>query len=143
MKKVLTVALLAAFCAMTFGAVMVVAEDGMVTIDAPADKFPVKKLKAGAKAKPAVTFNHGKHGAELSCATCHHTQPDLKAGGEAKSCFECHGPEAVTGADGKVQPDSHKIFHDKKIGMCVKCHKTDAKAMAASAPTKCKECHKK
>jgi hypothetical protein len=139
MKKVLTVALLAAFCAMAFGAVMVVAEDGMLTIDGPADKFPVKKLKAGAKAKPAVTFNHEKHGAELGCVTCHHTQPELKAGDTtAKSCFECHGPVA----DGK-QLDSHKIFHDKTSGKCVKCHKTDAKAMAAGAPTKCKECHKK
>ena len=143
MKKVLTIALLAAFCAMAFGAVMVVADEGMKTVDAPAEKFPVKKLKAGAKAKPPVTFNHGKHGTDLSCDTCHHTDKGLVAGGETKSCFECHGPEAVTGADGKVQPDTYKMIHDKAVGKCIKCHKTDAKATAAGAPTKCKDCHKK
>ena len=54
MKKVLTVALLAAFCAMAFGAVMVVAEDGMLTIDQPKEKFPKAKLdkKTGEKKKP-------------------------------------------------------------------------------------------
>ena len=138
MKKVLTVALLAAFCAMAFGAVAVIAADEMKTVDAPADKFPPKKLKAGAKAKPAVTFNHGKHGADLGCVVCHHTQEDLKAGGEAQSCFECHGPAA----DGK-QLDTYKMIHDKASGKCLKCHKTDAKATAAGAPTKCKDCHKK
>jgi hypothetical protein len=143
MKKVLTVALLAAFCAMTLGAVAVIAADEMKTVDAPADKFPVKKLKEGAKAKPPVTFNHGKHADKLGCAECHHTQPELKAGGEAKSCFECHGPEATTTADGKAQPDSHKIFHDKTLSSCVACHKTNADAMAAAAPTKCADCHKK
>ena len=74
-------------------------------------------------------------------STCHHSQDDakLKAGGEAaKSCFECHGPVAE---DKKL--DSHKIFHDKKASKCLKCHKTDAKAMAAGAPTKCKDCHVK
>ena len=143
MKRVLTVALLVAFGAMAFGAVAVIAADEMKTIDAPAEKFPAKKLKDGAKKKPPVTFNHGKHGTDLSCDTCHHTDKGLVAGGETKSCFECHGPEAVTGADGKVQPDSHKIFHDKTVGKCLKCHKTDAKAMEAGAPTKCKDCHKK
>lgn len=138
MKRVLTIALLAAFCAMAFGAVMVIAEEGMMTIDAPAEKFPAKKLKDGAKAKPPVTFNHGKHGADLGCPTCHHTQPDLKAGGEAKSCFECHGPEAKD-----KQVDTYKMIHDKTNGKCLKCHKTDAKAMAAGAPTKCGDCHKK
>ena len=138
MKKLLTIALLAAFTMMAFGAVMVVAEDGMLTLDKPADKWPAKKLKNGAKAKPPVTFNHGKHGADLGCATCHHTQPELKAGGEAKSCFECHGPEAKD-----KQLDTYKMIHDKKVGMCLNCHKNDAKATAAGAPTKCKDCHKK
>lgn len=138
MKKVLTVALLAAFTMMAFGAVMVVAEDGMLTIDKPAEVWPAKKLKNGAKAKPPVTFNHGKHGADLGCVTCHHTQPELKAGGEAQSCFECHGPEAKD-----KQLDTNKMIHDKKLGKCLNCHKNDAKAVAAGAPTKCKDCHKK
>jgi len=140
MKKVLTVALLAAFCAMAFGAVMVVAEDGMLTIDQPKEKFPKAKLdkKTGEKKKPPVTFNHGKHGADLGCATCHHTQPELKAGDKtAESCFKCHGPEAKD-----KQVDSYKMIHDKVNGKCLKCHKTPD-ATAAGAPTKCKDCHKK
>ena len=40
MKRVLTAALLVAFCAMAFGAVAVIAADEMRTVDAPAEKFP-------------------------------------------------------------------------------------------------------
>ncbi len=134
MRKGLILALLAAFCVMAFGAV-VVAEEGMLTVDAPAEKFPAKKLKDGAKAKPPVTFNHGKHGADLGCVTCHHTQPDLKAGGEGKSCFECHGPEAKD-----KQLDTYSMIHDKKAGKCLKCHN---EKKAEGAPTKCGDCHKK
>ena len=140
MKRVLTVALLAAFTMVAFGAVMVVAEDGMLTIDQPAEKWPAKKLKDGKKAKPPVTFNHGKHGDKLGCVECHHSQDDakLKDGSEAaKSCFECHGPEAKD-----KQLDSYKMIHDKVNGKCIKCHKTPD-ATAAGAPTKCKDCHKK
>jgi len=130
MRKGLILALLAAFCVMAVGAV-VVAEEGMLTIDAPAEKFPAKKLKDGAKAKPPVTFNHAKHGADLGCPTCHHTQPDLKAGGEGKSCFECHGPEAKD-----AQPDTYDMIHK---GKCIPCHKEKG----GNAPTKCGDCHKK
>ena len=134
MRKGIVLALLAAFCMMAFGAV-VVAEEGMKTIDAPAEKFPAKKLKDGKKAKPPVTFNHAKHGADNGCVTCHHTaasDDEVKAG--AKSCFECHGPEAE---DKKL--DTYKMIHDKKAGKCLKCHN---EKKDAGAPTKCKECHK-
>ena len=142
MKKVLTVALLAAFCAMTLGAVAVIAADEMKTIDQPKEKFPKAKLdkKTGEKKKPPVTFNHGKHGDKLGCVACHHTQDEakLKDGSDAaKSCFECHGPEAKD-----KQLDSYKMIHDKVNGKCIKCHKTPD-ATAAGAPTKCKDCHKK
>ena len=141
MKKVLTLALLAVFCASVFGAVAVIAADGMKTIDQPADKWPAKKLKAGAKKKPPVTFNHDKHGADAGCVTCHHTQDEakMKDGSEAaKSCFECHGPEAKD-----KQVDSYKMFHDKKVGKCITCHKEKEAAGNANAPTKCKGCHVK
>ena len=133
MKKGLALVLLASFIVMAFAAV-VVAEGGMKTIDAPAEKFPAKKLKDGAKKKPPVTFNHDKHGADFGCVTCHHTQADLKAGGEGKSCFECHGPEA----DG-AKVDTYKMIHDKASGKCLKCHKEKG----GNAPTKCGDCHKK
>ena len=137
MKKVLALALLAMFSMAVFGAIAVTADDGMKTIDAPADKWPAKKLKDGAKKKPPVTFNHAKHG-EAGCAVCHHTQEDakMKDGSDAaKSCFSCHGPEAKD-----AQPDTYAMIHDKKAGKCLKCHN---EKKDAGAPTKCGDCHKK
>ena len=118
MKKGFVLALLAGFCLMAFGTV-VVADSHMLTIDAPAEKFPAKKLKDGKKEKPPVTFTHKEHGEKYGCAACHHTQDEakLKDGSEAaKSCFECHGPEAKDD-----QPDTYKMIHDKKAGKCLKC----------------------
>jgi hypothetical protein len=110
--------------------------DGTLTVNKDAKVFPAKKLNAdGTKKKNPVTFNHTKHGA-LGCVTCHHTQPELKAGATAaKSCFECHGPEAKD-----KQLDTYELIHGK-TGKCINCHKTDAKAMEAKAPTACKGCH--
>lgn len=143
MKKGIVIALLVAFSAFAFAAVVVTAAenpDGTMKLDAPAKVFPVKKLNPdGTKKKNPVTFNHKKHG-DLGCPTCHHTDKELKAGGTTKSCFECHGPEAKT-VDGKAQLDTYAMVHDKKVGKCLACHTTDAKAQAAKAPTKCKECH--
>lgn len=139
MKKVLVLALMAMFTMGIFGAIAVTADDGMKTIDAPADKWPAKKLKDGAKKKPPVTFNHAKHG-EAGCAICHHTQDDagMKDGSVvAVSCFTCHGPAAED-----KQVDTYKMIHDKKIGKCLKCH-NEADNKAAGAPTKCGDCHKK
>ncbi len=137
MKKVLAIALAAAFGVFAAGYTYTVAAenpDGTMTIDAPADKFPAKKLKDGAKKKPPVTFNHKSHGEKLGCVECHHTQPDLKAGGTGKSCFECHGAEAKD-----KQPDTYEMIHGKS-GKCLACHKSD-KGKAANAPTSCKACH--
>ena len=139
MKKGLVLALLAVFCIMAVGTA-VVAEEGKLTIDQPAEKWPAKKLKDGAKKKPPVTFTHAKHGKDFGCVTCHHTQEDLTAESsaagtvKAESCFGCHGPEAKD-----KQVDTYKMIHDKKIGKCLKCH-TEKKD--EGAPTKCKECHK-
>jgi predicted CXXCH cytochrome family protein len=139
MKKGIVIALLAVFSMFAVGvAYAAIGADGKLTIDKPAAKFPAKKLNAdGTKKKNPVTFNHTKHG-ELGCATCHHTEKELKAGGTpAKGCFDCHGPAAS--ADGK-QVDTYEMIHGK-TAMCIACHKTDAKAMAAKAPTACKEFH--
>ena len=140
MKKGIVVALLCAFSVFAIGAVVVTAAegpDGKLTIDKPAKVFPVKKLNAdGTKKKNPVTFNHKKHGESLGCPTCHHQEKELKAGATtAKSCFECHGPEAKD-----KQLDAYELIHGK-TGKCLNCHKTDAKAQAAKAPTACKECH--
>jgi hypothetical protein len=140
MKKGFVVAMLVVFSVFAVGVAFAahhISADGKLTLDKPIDKWPPAKIKEGKKAKGPVTFNHKKHGADLGCATCHHTEKELKEGGTAKSCFECHGPAAS--ADGK-QPNTYDMIH-AKTGKCINCHKTDAKAMAAKAPTKCKECH--
>ena len=63
------------------------------------------------KAKPGdVTFNHKTH-ASLDCTKCH---ADAKGG-------------KIAG-----------LNKDKAHGLCVECHKTQAKG-----PAKCAECHKK
>jgi predicted CXXCH cytochrome family protein len=62
--------------------------------------------------QPAVTFNHKTH-ASLDCTKCH---ADAKGG-------------KIDGLVGNK---------DKGHGLCLECHKTQAKG-----PTKCAECHKK
>ena len=138
MKKGIVIALLAVFSVFAVGvAYAAIGADGKLTIDKPAAKWPAKKLNAdGTKKKNPVTFNHTKHG-ELGCATCHHSDKELKAGGTpAKLCFDCHGPEKV----GEKQVDTYEMIHGKGA-MCIDCHKTDAAATAAKAPTACKGCH--
>jgi len=142
MKKVAVVALSVVFSAFAVGVAFAshhLTADGKLTMDKPAASWPAKKLNAdGTKKKNPVTFNHKKHGADLGCVSCHHTEKELKEGGKpAKLCFECHGPAAS--ADGK-QVDTYEMIHGK-TAMCLACHKTDAKAIAAKAPTACKECH--
>ena len=137
MKKGFVVALMVVFSVFAVGtASAVINADGTMTINKDAKVFPAKKLNAdGTKKKNPVTFNHTKHGA-AGCQVCHHQEKDLKAGATAaKSCFECHGPEAKD-----KQLDSYEMIHGK-TGKCVNCHKTDAAAMAAKAPTSCKACH--
>ena len=139
MKKGIVIAVLAVFSMFAVGVAFAshhMTADGKLTMDKPAAKWPAKKLNAdGTKKKNPVTFNHTKHGA-LGCTKCHHTEKELKAGGTpAKLCFDCHGPEAKD-----KQVNTYDMIHGKGA-MCLDCHKTDAKAMAAKAPTKCKECH--
>lgn len=135
MKKGIVVALVGIFAVFAVGvASATINADGTMTINKDAKVFPAGKLNAdGTKKKGPVTFNHTKHGA-AGCQVCHHTEKELKAGATAaKSCFECHGPAA----DGK-KVDSYEMIHKAK---CIPCHKTDAAAMAAKAPTSCKACH--
>ena len=138
MKKGIVIALLAVFSVFAVSAAYAaIGADGKLTLNKDAKLFPVKKLNAdGTKKKGPVTFNHTKHGA-LGCQTCHHTEKDLKAGATAaKSCFECHGPEAKD-----KQLDTYELIHGK-TGKCIACHKDlKAKDAASKAPTACKECH--
>jgi hypothetical protein len=124
--------------------------EGKITIDKPPSVWPSKKLdkKTGAKKKTPVTFNHKGHGRAQGCQICHHSEPKLKEGDtEAASCFleECHGPKAVTSAEGKVKPDSYQITHDKKMGICQTCHVhyNKDRERKPRAPSKCQDCHRK
>jgi predicted CXXCH cytochrome family protein len=71
---------------------------------------PAEGVKLPAKNGP-VTFNHKSHPG-IDCTKCH---ADAKGG--------------------KIETIHNK---DKAHGLCVECHKTQAKG-----PTKCAECHKK
>jgi len=135
MKKGFVVALVGVFSMFAVGTTVIAAEgpDGKMTINQPEAVWGKAKSKTKAP-QVGVSFNHKKHGADLGCVTCHHTEKELKAGGTAKSCFTCHGAEAKD-----KQPSAKDMIHK---GSCVKCHK-DAKAKdaASKAPTACKECH--
>jgi hypothetical protein len=138
MKKGIVIALMVVFSVFAVGvAFAAINADGTMTVNKDAKVWPVKKLNAdGTKKKNPVTFNHKKHG-EAGCQVCHHTEKDLKAGATAaKSCFECHGPEAKD-----KQIDTYEMIHGK-TGRCLACHKDlKAKDAASKAPTACKECH--
>lgn len=104
-----------------------------------------KKTKAP-PAYQAVHMTHEKHakayGAEgkgYGCKTCHHELKDDSADEQAKakkcSSEGCHSAEAQ-----EKRLDLKNAMHKQ----CYKdCHKTDEKAVAAKAPTKCGDCHVK
>lgn len=93
--------------------------------------------------KAAVAFPHGEHAKTIACATCHHTQQDLKAGAavEVQTCGSCHTtPEKAETPKCSEMSMAKNPFHDG----CVNCHKEEVKKDAASkAPTKCDQCHPK
>lgn len=133
MKKALVVAVLGAFAVFAVGA---------TTVQADAKKIDWPEAAFGkAKTKSVPSFNHEKHGKDFGCVTCHHTQPKLGTdpAEKAKSCITdgCHGA-----AGDEKKPTAKDIIH-KDTGKCLKCHKTDEKAKAAGAPTKCDACHPK
>jgi hypothetical protein len=91
-----------------------------------------------AKQSP-VTFPHKAHQELTECATCHHTQKDLKAGSdmEVQPCSACHlEPEKAETPQCSQMSTSKNPFHIT----CVGCHKESGKE---AAPTKCFDCHPK
>lgn len=106
-------------------------------------------FKDGKKTKIPPKYNlpkltHMKHAKEYGekgygCKACHHElkNDDPAEQAKAKKCSTegCHGAEAKD-----KSPDLKNAMHNQ----CYKnCHKTDEKAKAAKAPTKCGDCHKK
>jgi len=141
MKKGIVVALVGVFSMVAVSTTLIASEgpDGKMVINLPATSFDKPKAKTKAP-QVGVSFNHKKHGADLKCVGCHHTQPTLGTDAAVKgvSCFsdatKCHG--AV--ADGK-KLTAKDVIHK---GKCVVCHKAEvAKNAASTAPTKCGVCH--
>jgi predicted CXXCH cytochrome family protein len=81
----------------------------MVAFSASAAEPPKAPITLPAK-NGNVTFEHSKH-SQLKCETCH-----------------------ATAAGGKIEG----FGKDKAHGLCVECHKKEAKG-----PSKCADCHKK
>ncbi len=117
---------------------------GSALVAVPASKAPESVTLDDCKAKKsAVAFPHGAHAAKLECKTCHHKQPDLKAGAstEVKTCASCHvSPEKAETPKCSEMGAKTNPFH----GSCVSCHKEElAKQPDTKAPTKCDQCHPK
>ncbi|MNC87693.1 Cytochrome c3, 13 kDa [compost metagenome] len=113
-------------------------------VAAPASQSPDKVTIDDCVAKKAaVAFPHGEHAKTIACATCHHTQQELKAGAavEVQTCGSCHTtPEKAETPKCSEMSMAKNPFHDG----CVNCHKEEVKKDAASkAPTKCDQCHPK
>jgi hypothetical protein len=109
----------------------------------PASKAPAEITISDCQSKkPPVVFPHAQHFAKLECKTCHHMQPDLKAGAatEVQACRDCHvNPEKAETPKCSEMSTTKNPFH----ALCVNCHKEQvAKDANSKAPTKCADCHK-
>jgi hypothetical protein len=110
----------------------------------PASQAPKEITIADCQSKkPAVNFPHAQHFATFECKTCHHMQPDLKAGAatEVQACRNCHvTPEKADTPICSSMSTTKNPFH----ALCVNCHKEQvAKNADSKAPTRCDQCHVK
>jgi len=104
----------------------------------------VAHFAKGAKSKippkyKLVPLSHQKHADLYGCKICHHElesdSPDQQKLAKKCSNAGCHSAEAKDKC-----LDLKEAMHKQ----CYKdCHKTDDKAKAAKAPTKCGDCHAK
>lgn len=110
--------------------VLAVAFVAAATLSAQAPTKPITLAEKVAMGK--VTFNHTSH-AKLACDTC-------------------HTAAKPTATDKKIKetPGQKNPYHAAmgKAGLCVDCHKTEAKNGNAKVPAtataaKCTGCHKK
>jgi hypothetical protein len=90
----------------------------------------------------AVKFEHTKHVSNgFKCDSCHHaSKPEKPSTDRFQKCSTCHTKIATAPMKTKYQA----AFHDPAAtkGLCIDCHKTDAKAKD-KALTKCAGCHRK
>ena len=112
--------------------IVVLAVSALALLAAVSDEITIADC---ADKKAPVVFPHKAHEGVGPCSTCHHTQPDLEAGGEGQKCGDCHNsPEdAATPSCGQMSMTKNH-YHIN----CVGCHKAEEKG-----PTKCNDCHPK
>ena len=128
----------------TFSAIAaLIVVSGLFILSAEAADMPGTVVLDGCSAKqPPVDFNHATHVDRAKCVTCHHTQPDLEAGGEAATCVSCHkDPKDEAPSCAEMSPTKNP-YHIN----CMGCHKDAVKkdaSLKGKAPTTCKECHVK
>lgn len=108
-------------------------------IESEAKHFKDGAKKKGAPAFKPVPLSHKKHADLYGCKKCHH---ELASDGleDQKKAQKCSAPDCHSAAPKDKCNNLENAMHQQ----CYKdCHKTDEKAVAAKAPTKCSECHVK
>ena len=121
---------------------LVLASGALVSTASAADLPTNITLGSCGTKQPPVAFDHAKHAEGTKCATCHHTQPDLAAGGEAATCVSCHKDPKDDALDCAQMSPKKNPYHVN----CMGCHKDAVKkdaSLKGKAPTTCKECHVK
>lgn len=105
------------------------------------EKAPAAPIVLKGAPMGGVKFEHSKHSA-VKCDTCHHASKPEKAMASAhQKCTDCHTKTATAPMKTKLQA----AFHNPtaQAGLCIDCHKKEAAAGKANAPTKCAQCHQK
>ena len=105
------------------------------------EKAPAAPIVLKGAPMGGVKFEHSKHTA-VKCETCHHASKTEKPLASAhQKCTDCHTKAATAPMKTKMQA----AFHNPtgQAGVCIDCHKKEAAAGKATAPTKCAQCHQK
>ena len=87
--------------------------------------------------RPAVTFSHEDHEAEIACSRCHHDYDKFGANlsEDGQPCADCH--EAAATADNRVALIN--AFHMQ----CKGCHTNLNRREGTDLPVSCGQCHQK
>jgi len=117
--------------------ILAVAVMGATFAFAQAKKAPDSVILKGAP-MGGVKFDHKAHvTAAKKCDTCHHaSKPEKANAAPNQACTDCHTKTATAPMKTKLQ----LAFHNPaaNAGVCIDCHKAQAKG-----PAKCADCHKK
>jgi hypothetical protein len=98
------------------------------------EKAPAAPIVLKGAPMGGVKFEHSKH----TAVKCETEKPLASA---HQKCTDCHTKAATAPMKTKMQA----AFHNPtgQAGVCIDCHKKEAAAGKATAPTKCAQCHQK